>query len=247
MDGTYYVGTKNSSLDYDDVSNDGTGEKQQFNCMRWDGINRHPLIDIKVRPKDFNHNFCRNPDKDANGPWCYKQNWKPKYHVTSGYPLNSNYFYCKDIPICDHFVSIQDCSVVDWTPKFESTVSINTTPKQIFSTLEKTTKQTTTAVQTRILKKISKSGKACKDSNKFKNLYLHFYKMYMNVDSKIKILEQNEKTLRKLITEYQNQIAALHLRISELSVKHEMVLETGSDFEIKTEYPILMADSEFEE
>lgn len=45
-----------------------------FVCQRWDAdINSdirqiHP---INVRPENIEHNFCRNPDNDSNGEWCY--------------------------------------------------------------------------------------------------------------------------------------------------------------------------------
>merc|ERR1719284_1210911 len=37
-------------------------------------------------PKD--HNYCRNPDGDDNGPWCYTTNPKVRWE------------YCKQIPRC---------------------------------------------------------------------------------------------------------------------------------------------------
>ena len=106
--GLNYQGNHYQSFRQDDVGNTN-GNVQHFKCMRWDGINRHPLIQIKQRPQQANHNFCRNPDKDPKGPWCYKQNWSPKYHVESGNPLNSNYFHC-DIPVCSNFNAIERCN-----------------------------------------------------------------------------------------------------------------------------------------
>ena len=80
-------------------ANDPTSKIEKFTCMRWDGKNKNPDIEIKATPKDKkNHNFCRNPDNDKNGPWCYKQNFVPSFD-DKGKPLVSNYAYC-DIPIC---------------------------------------------------------------------------------------------------------------------------------------------------
>jgi len=37
-------------------------------CQPWNSNTPHIP---KYRPNPKNHNFCRNPDGDANGPWCY--------------------------------------------------------------------------------------------------------------------------------------------------------------------------------
>ncbi|XP_051511661.1 plasminogen isoform X1 [Myxocyprinus asiaticus] len=42
-------------------------------CQRWEGIFPHkPNITTKTHPKaDLESNFCRNPDGNNGGPWCY--------------------------------------------------------------------------------------------------------------------------------------------------------------------------------
>uniref|UniRef100_A0A672QDI4 Plasmin n=1 Tax=Sinocyclocheilus grahami TaxID=75366 RepID=A0A672QDI4_SINGR len=42
-------------------------------CQRWEGTFPHvPNITPKTHPKaDLESNFCRNPDGDQGGPWCY--------------------------------------------------------------------------------------------------------------------------------------------------------------------------------
>merc|ERR1712050_514521 len=87
-------------------ANDPTSKVEQFTCMRWDGKKKNPDIEIKATPKGKkNHNFCRNPDNDRNGPWCYKQNFVPSFD-SKGKPLASNYAYC-DIPICGKIIPLK--------------------------------------------------------------------------------------------------------------------------------------------
>ena len=53
-------------------------------CMRWDATTPHAP---HIRPRESNHNYCRNPDNDKKGPWCYTTD------------PNQPYEYC-NIPPC---------------------------------------------------------------------------------------------------------------------------------------------------
>ncbi|XP_017577202.1 plasminogen [Pygocentrus nattereri] len=58
--GTDYRGTKSKT-------------KSGILCQRWEGTYPHkPNITPKTHPKaDLESNYCRNPDGDKGGPWCY--------------------------------------------------------------------------------------------------------------------------------------------------------------------------------
>merc|ERR1711936_520655 len=59
-------------------------------CQRWD---RNYPNKINYRPSGrIDHNYCRNPDNDENGPWCYLADYKSSDGTR-------NYQYC-DIPSC---------------------------------------------------------------------------------------------------------------------------------------------------
>jgi len=68
-------------------------------CQRWD--EDHPGYRIKSYfPHDKNHNHCRNPDNDSNGPWCYiaDYDWTNPRDLTSA-GIGKNFGYCT-IPKC---------------------------------------------------------------------------------------------------------------------------------------------------
>ena len=63
-----------------------------FMCQRWDS--QHPHGHTRNNPTMFPdktleeaENFCRNPDNEPDGPWCYTTN------------LEKRWEYC-DIPHC---------------------------------------------------------------------------------------------------------------------------------------------------
>ena len=53
-------------------------------CQKWNASGPHTP---KVKPEMSNHNKCRNPDGDPNGPWCYTTSKSVRWE------------YC-DIPEC---------------------------------------------------------------------------------------------------------------------------------------------------
>ena len=91
-----YKNNKNC-FDLDNGNYDGYIGKQSktFNgheCQPWHDTRPHrPSEEIKRKVLGagvkYNNNYCRNPDNDPNGPWCYTMNTKERYD------------YC-DIPAC---------------------------------------------------------------------------------------------------------------------------------------------------
>ncbi len=39
-----------------------------YSCQHWQTNSPH---EVKIKPKNADHNYCRNPDGDPRGPWCY--------------------------------------------------------------------------------------------------------------------------------------------------------------------------------
>ncbi|XP_066533081.1 plasminogen-like [Hoplias malabaricus] len=66
--GTDYRGTK-------------TKTKSGILCQRWEGTYPHiPNITPRTHPKaDLESNYCRNPDGDKGGPWCYTMDEKKRW------------------------------------------------------------------------------------------------------------------------------------------------------------------------
>ena len=65
-------------------------------CQRWDASWPHRP---SVTPVTRNHNYCRNPDNDPLGPWCY---------TTDGI---TRYEYCS-IPICRSQTTVREPTVL---------------------------------------------------------------------------------------------------------------------------------------
>lgn len=70
-------------------------------CQRWDTNYPH-VVRYSPGENDTNHNYCRNPDRDIKGTWCYTTD------------PNLRWNYCK-IPKCE------DDSLVVWTSFFPKT------------------------------------------------------------------------------------------------------------------------------
>ena len=58
-------------------------------CQRWDSQYPHNhYITPKTHPKEgLQENYCRNPDDEAGGPWCYTMSKEKRWD------------YC-DVPMC---------------------------------------------------------------------------------------------------------------------------------------------------
>ncbi|KAI5615090.1 plasminogen precursor [Silurus asotus] len=78
-------------------------------CQRWDSTFPHVPTHTKIKhPKaDLESNYCRNPEGDSNGPWCYTVD------------VNKRWEYC-DIPSCTE--ECMYCSGENYRGKISNTV-----------------------------------------------------------------------------------------------------------------------------
>ncbi|CAG0907625.1 unnamed protein product [Cyprideis torosa] len=74
-------------------------------CMRWDSSDQYPDEGFPEQNRTAAQNFCRNPNKDAGGPWCLVS--------------NQNMEYC-NVPFCNG--SLKGCSGW-WINEYNGTVS----------------------------------------------------------------------------------------------------------------------------
>ncbi|CAG0906636.1 unnamed protein product [Cyprideis torosa] len=74
-------------------------------CTRWDSNDQYPDESFPEQSRKAAQNFCRNPNNDVGGPWCWVS--------------NQDMEYC-NVPFCDD--SLVGCSGW-WTDEYNGTVS----------------------------------------------------------------------------------------------------------------------------
>ncbi|KAK2864309.1 hypothetical protein Q7C36_003463 [Tachysurus vachellii] len=65
-------------------------------CQRWEALFPHkPNISPKTHPKaDLESNYCRNPDGDSQGPWCYTTDINKRWEHCSIPSCSEECMYC---------------------------------------------------------------------------------------------------------------------------------------------------------
>jgi len=128
--GAQYMGT---------LSHTKNGRYGVRECVSWSdvtGKDGQP----KFRPIDGAlHSFCRNPDNDPRGPWCYVKR-KPR---------QPNYGYC-DVPKCPTPGSVRPETSTTTTTTSTTTTTKRTTAARTTSTTSTSTQSTTTSTRFRV-------------------------------------------------------------------------------------------------
>uniref|UniRef100_A0A669CM05 Plasminogen n=1 Tax=Oreochromis niloticus TaxID=8128 RepID=A0A669CM05_ORENI len=94
------------------IGTDYRGTKSKTNsgkiCQRWDSSYPHrPNFTPQSNPRaDLDSNFCRNPDGDSNGPWCYTTD------------ANTRWEHC-NVPSCSEECIV--CNGVNYRGKISTT------------------------------------------------------------------------------------------------------------------------------
>ncbi|GAA6072259.1 plasminogen, partial [Tachysurus ichikawai] len=82
------------------VGNDYRGTQSRTKsgilCQRWEALFPHkPNITPKMHPKaDLESNYCRNPDGDSQGPWCYTTDINKRWEHCSIPSCSEECMYC---------------------------------------------------------------------------------------------------------------------------------------------------------
>ena len=138
-------------------SKDGVGSEYRgsyssaekgLQCISWEKLHRRHKWHPRQNPNaGLESNYCRNPDNDVKGPWCYVslrrrgvKNSKNKYQ------------YCSDIPYCEdlnkQFISSRSISPEPLTYDVQPTTALTTSHTEPFLVTKLRTTTTTTTTTT---------------------------------------------------------------------------------------------------